>query len=116
MSNQDLTEERNDGQSRRKFIQTGSALAAAAFTHHVASGPSIASAAPAETPPVFQGSGADTPGAWFRRVLADPEPGMAPGAYDIPSARLIEHHGLTPSWSAAAPARWLGTVSRIQAW
>ena len=91
MSNEDLTEQRQDGQSRRKFIQTGSALAAATLAHHVASGPSLASA---ETlSPAFQSSGADSPGAKFRRVLADPEPGMAPGAYDIPSARLIEHHG-----------------------
>ena len=91
MSNQDLRDQRPQGQSRRKFIQAGSALAAATVAHHVASGPSGASA---ETmSPAFQSSGADSPGAKFRRVLADPEPGMAPGAYDIPSARLIEHHG-----------------------
>ena len=55
MSNQDLTEERQYGQSRRKFIQSGCALAAATFAHHVASGPSFASA---ETlPPEFQASG-----------------------------------------------------------
>ena len=91
MSDQDLKEQRRQGQSRRKFIQSGSALAAASFAHHLASGPSIASA---ETlPQELQAAIAETPGARFRRVLADPEPGMAPGAYDIPSARLIEHHG-----------------------
>ena len=44
MSDQDLREERGRGQSRRKFIQSGSALAAASFAHHLASGPSMASA------------------------------------------------------------------------
>jgi 2-methylisocitrate lyase-like PEP mutase family enzyme len=91
--------------SRRDFIQTTGAAAGVWFASGAGvSGEETGAAGAVGSPPQSPGS----MGARFRALLARPEPLLSPAAYDVISARLIEHEGfeaVTVSGSSTAASR-----------
>lgn len=75
------------GSSRREFIRRTGIVVSGLASGTIASGASIAD------PPKAQKVDVGTPGARFSSLIAKSEPLMAPGAFDVLTARLIETLG-----------------------